>query len=150
MIKPFTLLVAGLAGQRAAQALSADKVSQPIRDKVLMWSISDDQTEKQYERRSKFFQFISCPHCTGFWLSAVTLGMYGVARRFSHRRSARGLSLVVEWWAVASIQTVMAAAWAMFTDVAKNAEAQSELAMHELAARRKVPRDIVEEQTPPA
>ena len=72
-MKPLTLIVSGLAAQRAAQAISADKVSQPIRDRILLWSISDNQTARQYERRSKVFQFISCPHCTGFWLSAITV-----------------------------------------------------------------------------
>lgn len=133
MIKPFTLLVAGLAGQRAAQALSADKISQPIRDRILLWSMDDRQTPKQYERRAKINVLINCPHCTGFWLTAITVATYAVARRHSHRRSARGVSLVVEWWAAASIQTVVMAAWAMFMEVSHLAEIQRKIAEHELA-----------------
>lgn len=134
MIKPFTLLVAGLAGQRAAQAISADKVTQPIRDRILLWSMSDKQSTKQYERRRKIHQLISCPHCTGFWLSAVTLTVYAVANREGRRggRTGRGITFVVEWWAVASIGTMMAAAWAMFTDVAHEASVRGEIAEHEL------------------
>lgn len=132
-MKPFTLLVAGLAGQRAAQALSADKVSEPIRNKVLMWSISDDQTPEQYERRAKINQLIHCPHCTGFWLTAITVATYALASRYRHRRTARGIGLVVEWWAAASIQTVVMAAWAMFSDVAHHAEIETKIAEHKLA-----------------
>jgi hypothetical protein len=136
VIKPFTLLVAGLAGQRAAQAISADKVTQPVRDRVLLWSMDDKQTSTQYERRAKIAQFIHCPHCTGFWLSAVTLAMYSVVRRYPRNRTARGMSLVVEWWAVASIQTMLTAAWAMFSDVAHHAEVETKLAEAELLKQR--------------
>jgi hypothetical protein len=134
VIKPLTLIISGLATQRGAQAISADKVTQPIRDRILLWSMSDKQSVKQYERRRKINQLINCPHCTGFWLAALTLAVYGVANREGRRgrRTARGVTLVVEWWAVASIQTMAAAAWAMFTDVAHEASVRGEIAEHEL------------------
>jgi hypothetical protein len=127
VIKPFPLIVAGLAAQRAAQAVSVDKITEPLRQRVLLWSVSDDQTPEQYERRAKVYNLVRCPHCTGFWLSAVALTGVTLAGR------RRGLARFgVEWLAVASIQTLLTAAWAMFSDVAHYAEVETTLAGREL------------------
>lgn len=47
----------------------------------------------------------SCPHCIGFWLSGVT---YFTAAAVGVVDNQHGLSHIINWWAVAGLQSIFA------------------------------------------
>lgn len=125
------VLIAALAGHRAAQAITVEKISEPFRRRLLMWSIADDQGPREYEIRAKINQLLTCPHCLGFWLTG--LGLIGLS--LSTRRGFRWVRPFAYWWAAASIQTTLSAAWAAMESSALANESRHRLNEHELRER---------------
>lgn len=105
-------IVAGLAGHRAARALSIDDITEAFREKVLNWSIDIDATDAQVKRRGYIADLIHCPHCAGFWLTGISLAALLLAERLGWR----WLRWLVVAWAAASIQSTLSSAQ-MFLEV---------------------------------
>lgn len=96
-----TLAVLSLAAYRATQLVVWDSIGDGLRDRLELWHA------KNHESRWRTFlrDLVSCPYCTGWWLSLVTLVVYlTVAGQWGR---APLLVHAVEFWAVAGGQALL-------------------------------------------
>lgn len=115
MGSPFDIVLAALAAHRAARAVAVDTITQPLRERLEEWSVTDGISDRQLAVREKVVELVHCPHCIGFWLSLCALAATRV----------RWLRPVVAWWAVAGIQSTLASV--------QQAADQAPIAVDELA-----------------
>lgn len=65
------VLLALLAVPRAARLVTADKITEPVRDWIVR-SVRDDEGFIVSTGRPKLLYFITCPWCTSIWIGAIT------------------------------------------------------------------------------
>jgi hypothetical protein len=65
-LTPFEFVVAVLAATRATVCVVSDSILDAPRDAYRTWAINGGRV------RQKLDDLATCPHCAGFWLSAVT------------------------------------------------------------------------------
>lgn len=96
-----TLAVLGFAAYRATQLVVWDTIGDGLRDRIEVWHA----TKHTSRVRTFVRQLISCPYCTGWWLSMLTTLVYLTAAGQWGR--APLIVHAVECWAVAGIQALL-------------------------------------------
>ena len=78
----FTLFVLGLAAYRAANILSNEVVTKPLRAPFVREVVNEEGVVTEEPKKSGFKGamglLIYCPSCTGVWLSAVLIYSYAL------------------------------------------------------------------------
>lgn len=95
------LAALGFAAYRATQLVVWDSIGDGLRDRLEQWHAA------RHDSRWRTFlrDLISCPYCSGWWLSLVTLTVYLTAA--GAWGDAPLLVHAVEFWAVAGIQALL-------------------------------------------
>jgi hypothetical protein len=70
MIANTLLLILGTA--RLVRLITADALTQPLRDRLEAWAYTPADEAAQ-RRRLFWLEFAECPFCIGFWLGAIFL-----------------------------------------------------------------------------
>jgi uncharacterized membrane protein len=96
-----TLAALGFAAYRATQLVVWDSILDSTRKRIELWRVS-----KFDSRFRKFiWDLITCPYCTGWWVSMITTLVYLTAAGQWGRASL--IVHAVECWAVAGIQALL-------------------------------------------
>lgn len=92
-------LILGFAAYRGSRAVALDSITEPFRDWLsYRWG-------GRGSWRGKAVEFISCGWCAGFWVSAIT---YGVFINATGRANDASIPLhFLLWWAVAGLQSLL-------------------------------------------
>jgi Protein of unknown function (DUF1360) len=67
------VVIVGLAVFRVARLITADSITDPMRDRLYVWAWRDDGHGHQTPTavwRTYVYELIRCPHCVGVWAAA--------------------------------------------------------------------------------
>jgi hypothetical protein len=95
------LVLLALAAYRATQFAVHDSLLDPGRDRLAAWHAARPTSRP----RTFLVTLLSCPYCTGWWLSGAILATYLLAA--DQWDTAPLLVHGVQWWAVAGGQALL-------------------------------------------